>query len=176
MEAVKYIQKDQPSGMKYSIVSHDKVTAKIRPEMVANGVVYYPVNLRYEQQGNRTQVQLDLRFANIDDRNDFIDVSCIGYGCDNQDKGPGKAVSYAVKYGLLKALGLETGDDPDLDDIDHKETYITKEQAIELDAVIADVGADRGKFLKYLGVENILDLPENAFGNAIAALEKKRAA
>jgi hypothetical protein len=36
-----------------------------------------------------------------------------GYGIDDQDKGAGKAMSYAVKYALLKTLGLETGDDPD---------------------------------------------------------------
>lgn len=121
MSKVRYIQKQKPSGMKYSIVSHDNVTAKVRPEMVKNGIVYYPVDMVYEQQGNRTHVQLKLRIVNIDDATDFIDVACLGYGCDSQDKGPGKAVSYAVKYGLLKALGLETGDDADLDSIDHKE-------------------------------------------------------
>jgi hypothetical protein len=40
-------------------------------------------------------------------------VETIGYGVDPQDKGPGKAISYGVKYALLKVLGLETGDDPD---------------------------------------------------------------
>ena len=121
MKKVDYVQKDKPTGMKYSIVSHDKVTAKVRPELVEHGIHYYPCNMQYEQQGNRTQVQLDLRFVNIDDKTDYIDVACLGFGCDNQDKGPGKAVSYAVKYGLLKALGLETGDDADLDSVDHKE-------------------------------------------------------
>ncbi len=73
-----------------------------------------------EQVGNRTQVLLKVRFANIDNPADFIDVPGLGYGVDDQDKGPGKATSYAVKYCLLKALGLETGDDPDLDDQPHK--------------------------------------------------------
>jgi hypothetical protein len=51
---------------------------------------------------------------NIDDRTDYIDVETFGYGVDPQDKGPGKAMSYGVKYALLKVLGLETGDDPDV--------------------------------------------------------------
>ena len=46
---------------------------------------------------------------------DLIDVETFGFGIDDQDKGPGKAMSYAVKYALLKTLGLETGDDPDMD-------------------------------------------------------------
>ena len=42
-------------------------------------------------------------------------VRAFGYGIDNGEKGPGKAVSYAVKYALLKTFCLETGDDPDRD-------------------------------------------------------------
>ena len=60
---------------------------------------------------------MTIRFANIDAPSDFIDVPTFGYGVDQQDKGPGKAMSYAVKYALLKALGLETGDDADNESI-----------------------------------------------------------
>jgi hypothetical protein len=65
------------------------------------------------QDGNRTVAVFTVRFENIDDRTDYIDVETFGYGVDPQDKGPGKAMSYGVKYALLKVLGLETGDDPD---------------------------------------------------------------
>ena len=115
MQAVTYVQKEKKQGMNYSIVSHDVVTAKVRPHLVEHGVVYFPVWQEVEQQGNRTQVKMAVRFASIDEPDDYIDVMSIGYGIDTQDKGPGKAISYAVKYALLKALGLETGDDPDND-------------------------------------------------------------
>ncbi len=120
-KVVTYIQKETVQGMPYAIVSHDKVTAKVRPEMVKNGVLYYPVNMTVEQSGNRTQMLCDVRFSNIDDPTDFIDVATAGYGIDTQDKGPGKAESYAVKFALLKVLGLETGMDADLDNVDHHE-------------------------------------------------------
>jgi hypothetical protein len=112
---VDYIQKERKSGMRYSIVSHDAVTAKVRPILHECGVVYYPVGIHHTQHGNRTEVAMSVRFANIDNPEDHIDVPSLGYGIDDQDKGPGKAISYAVKYALLKTLGLETGDDPDLD-------------------------------------------------------------
>lgn len=115
MEAVTYIQKEKKQGMRYSIVSHDAVTAKVRPVLLENGIVYYPVQTVHSQQGNRTEAHMIIRFVNIDDQNDTFDVESFGYGIDDQDKGPGKAMSYAVKYALLKTLGLETGDDPDLD-------------------------------------------------------------
>jgi hypothetical protein len=115
MEKVTYIQKDKKQGMRYSIVSHDVVTAKVRPALLEVGVVYYPIQVMHEQVGNRTQCSMSVRFVNIDEPEDCFDVETFGYGIDDQDKGPGKAMSYAVKYALLKTLGLETGDDPDMD-------------------------------------------------------------
>ena len=119
MSEVTYIQKENKQGMNYSIVSHDKVTAKVRPALLAAGIVYYPVRCESSNTGNRAECSLTVRFVNIDEPSDFFDVPTFGYGIDKQDKGPGKAMSYAVKYALLKALGLETGDDPDQDDIPH---------------------------------------------------------
>jgi hypothetical protein len=112
---VDYVQKEKKQGMRYSIVSHDAVTAKVRPLMVKHGIVYYPIGMQMEQVGNRTQAGMTVRFVSIDDAADFMDVCTAGYGIDDQDKGPGKAISYAVKYALLKCLGLESGDDPDQD-------------------------------------------------------------
>ena len=115
MQKVTYIQKDKKQGMRYSIVSHDVVTAKVRPALLEAGIVYYPTRVQHEQIGNRTQCSMTIRFVNIDEPMDLIDVETFGFGIDDQDKGPGKAMSYAVKYALLKTLGLETGDDPDMD-------------------------------------------------------------
>jgi hypothetical protein len=115
MRKVTYIQKEKKQGMRYSIVSHDSVTAKVRPALLEEGVIYYPVSVTSNQQGNRTECNMIVRFVNIDEPDDTLEVETFGYGIDDQDKGPGKAMSYAVKYALLKAMGLETGDDPDED-------------------------------------------------------------
>lgn len=132
MEKVTYIQKEKKNGMNYSIVSHDAVTAKVRPALLENGVIYYPVRCDHSQNGNRTECEMTIRFVNVDEPNDFIDVQSLGYGIDPQDKGPGKAISYAVKYALLKALGLETGDDADYDSIPHtREDPAQRHAAIE---------------------------------------------
>jgi hypothetical protein len=120
MEEVDYIQKERKSGMNYTIVSHDAVTAKVRPVLLKNGIVYYPIRCEHSHDGNRAECSMSVRFVNIDEPSDHFDVPTFGYGIDPQDKGPGKAMSYAVKYALLKALGLETGDDPDHDSIPHE--------------------------------------------------------
>jgi hypothetical protein len=119
MAEVTYIQKERKAGMNYTIVSHDAVTAKVRPVLLSHGIVYYPVRCEHVHNGNRAECGMTVRFVNIDEPLDFFDVPTFGYGIDPQDKGPGKAMSYAVKYALLKALGLETGDDADHDSIAH---------------------------------------------------------
>jgi len=119
MAEVQYIQKDRKAGMNYTIVSHDKVTAAVRPALLKVGIVYYPIRCEHTHNGNRAECSMTIRFVNVDEPADFFDVPSFGYGIDPQDKGPGKAMSYAVKYALLKALGLETGDDPDHENIDY---------------------------------------------------------
>ena len=126
MQQVSYIQKEKPSGMQYSIVSHDAVTAKVRPALLDNGIVYYPTDLEYVQNGNRTEVKMIIRFVNIDEPTDYIDVPSLGFGIGNDDKGSGKSISYAVKYALLKTLGLETGEDSDYDQNVRHETEADK--------------------------------------------------
>lgn len=144
---VDYVQKEKKSGMNYSIVTHDAVTAKVRPVLHKHGIVYYPTTLDVVQDGNRTQVKLTVRFANVDEPADAIDVPSLGYGIDAQDKGPGKAISYAVKYALLKALGLETGDDPDEASVPHqpapaKAAPATKPTASAANPTQRELGSD----------------------------------
>lgn len=140
MQAVTYIQKEKKSGMNYTIVSHDVVTAKVRPALLAAGIVYYPVRCEHTHNGNRAECGMTIRFVNIDEPTDFFDVQTFGYGVDPQDKGPGKAMSYAVKYALLKALGLETGDDADHDSIAHTQddpaTPKPTAQPVQFDAAV----------------------------------------
>lgn len=186
-QKVTYVQKEQKNGMKYTVVLHDAVTAKVRPILVAVGIVYYPTNMKYTQSGNRTEVQLDLVFQNIDDKDDCMSVSCLGFGVDPSDKGPGKAVSYAVKYGLLKALGLETGDDADLENLPHANEpdgdqrpddreCINQKQIQVLRDLIKETNSDEKLFLKAVYAESIESIPafnyEMAFEKLIA---KKKA-
>lgn len=132
MKAVSYIRKDQKKiDSKYTAVKHDDVCKKTRPALVENGVavitdvISHSIIKEWDKKSwtktgkeflahyTLTAADVLVKFVNIDDPNDFVAVNAFGYGIDNQDKGPGKAVSYAVKYAILKTLYLETGDDLD---------------------------------------------------------------
>lgn len=121
MSAVKYVQKSEKTvNGQYRFVTHDSVSASIQPELINNGVLIVTSVKDYKQDGNRTCVDLEISFVNIDNPEDKLIINAFGYGIDTQDKGPGKAISYAVKYALLKTFCLETGDDPENDLVEHK--------------------------------------------------------
>ena len=50
---------------------------------------------------------------NTDDPTDFIETTTFAEGIDSQDKGSGKAMTYADKYSLMKVYKISAGDDPD---------------------------------------------------------------
>jgi hypothetical protein len=122
MKRVDYIQKVDKAakGLPYKYVSHDQVTGALHMPMAEAGIVAITDIVEMTQEGNRTTVKISLSLVNADDPKDFITVSSYGYGIDQQDKGPGKAISYASKMALLKIFMLETGEDPEKDNEDFK--------------------------------------------------------
>lgn len=172
MADVDYIQKEKVVDGKYTCVTHDQVTAKLHPYMVTHGIcVTCSVN-SYKNESvetqkkdgtiianTRTEVDLKVRFINIDDPSDFIEVNAIGFGFDPSDKGAGKATSYAFKYAILKNFMLETGDDPDLDQetklankkinkIEDPFPPISVEQAVELNSLLLQCDPIQIEFFK----------------------------
>lgn len=59
------------------------------------------------------RIETTYRFVNIENPEEFIEITTYGDGIDTQDKAVGKAMTYADKYALLKAYKIITGDDPD---------------------------------------------------------------
>lgn len=128
MSRVDYLQKgDKKVNNQYRFVSHDQVTARLHGEFVAEKIVCIPSVEKTTVDGNRVEVILNTKFINAEKPEEFIEIRSIGFGIDKQDKGPGKAVSYAYKYALLKMFALETGDDPDNNvDNDHEPKPVKK--------------------------------------------------
>jgi hypothetical protein len=129
MRDVEYIQKeDKKVNNQYRFVSHDAVTAKVRPALIKHGIVITTENINRVQNGNRCEVVVTYRVVNVDDPNDFCITQSCGSGIDNQDKSDGKSLSYSYKYLLLKLFALETGDDPERDSIPHQTAQQQQQQ------------------------------------------------
>lgn len=124
----KNLNVDTGKGKGYKAVSEADVLAAVKPIEAKYGVYSYPCSrsvidsgemITQTNYGERKQLYLRIetvyRFVNIEKPDEFVDITTYGDGVDTQDKAPGKAMTYADKYGLLKAYKIQTGDDPDKD-------------------------------------------------------------
>ena len=175
MKEVTYVKKEEKKvNNQYTFVSHDAVIAKIRPALIAAGIVTEFRVQKHCQDGNRTEVDVQVDFVNIDQPNDRYIATGFGYGIDPQDKGPGKAISYALKYIFLKTFCLETGDDPEKDLIDFIPKTINEVQLLDLEALLDEVKANKKAFLNHFKIPELAQLKEADFPLAVKMLEKKR--
>ena len=122
-KAVSYIVKNKTVGEGgYKAVTHDAVTALTRDHMVAQGIVVVPylVSQKTENTGTTTsrgtpfirfEAVYNFGFVNVDDPKDVFLVSIAAHAIDQGDKAPGKALSYAKKYAMLKVFELESGEE-----------------------------------------------------------------
>lgn len=114
----------------YKAVGEGDVLNAVKPLEEKYGVYSYPFKREivdsnvftktktYNGQTTETtqlfmRVKTTYRFVNTEKPDEFIDIDTYGDGVDAQDKAPGKAMTYADKYALLKAYKITTGDDPD---------------------------------------------------------------
>jgi hypothetical protein len=149
MSELDYVQKGEKQvNGQYRFASHDQVTAALHPYLVKYGIVVIPTVEEMTQENNRTVVKLAVVFRNCDSPIDAFHVHYYGYGVDSGDKGPGKAISYALKYALLKTFMLETGEDADNDANALYEPVKCLEFDIQLPIDMNE--ADRNKMNKFL--------------------------
>lgn len=149
MKNIEYLTKDDKvefGTTKYKAISEEKVTTAVRDQLVKQGIVIIPVEqestnkelIRTEKSVNMlTSVHVKYRIQNIDDVNDFIEVESNGTGVDTQDKGVGKAMTYAYKYMLLRIFAIPTGEDPDKISSVETDNKIQKEIEAEQERVIS---------------------------------------
>lgn len=114
----------------YKAVSERDIIDAVKPVEIKHGIYSYPhdrqiiesqtLESENEYQGKVTKkttffsrIKTTYRFVNVDKPDEYIDMITFAEGIDPQDKGSGKAMTYADKYALMKAYKISTGDDPD---------------------------------------------------------------
>lgn len=129
MKEVKFAPKEKNPNLKYEIVSYDGLLDEVRDKAIAHGLVLIPSECKhtnctpYERQqigynGEIKNVHMKcdsyiFTFTLWHSSGEFLTVQVPAVGVDEQDKGPGKAVTYAAKYAWLQVMMLKRGDDPD---------------------------------------------------------------
>ena len=126
----KNLEVEMTKTKKYKAVSERDVLDNVKPLEAKYHVYSFPLERNVidkdtlvketEYNGNVTKtntlfmrLETTYRFVNMDKPDEYIDIKTYGDGLDTGDKAPGKAMTYADKYALLKAYKISTGDDPD---------------------------------------------------------------
>lgn len=203
MEEIEYLQKDDKvvtnskTGVGYKAVSEEKVTTEVRKALVKYGIDIIPVKQEHKREdeilkdqygsekANRlTTVDITYRIQNIDDKDDYIEAVSSGTGVDTQDKGIGKAMTYAYKYLLLRTFAIPTGEDADKTssesydeqfDRNKKTTEkITKATPVQVAKLLqVYTGENLTKLLQLNNIQKIEDMPLTKANELIKSIEEK---
>ncbi len=176
MKDVRYIQKKDKAakGLPYKFISHDQVTGALHDAFVKHGILAPTDVIEFKQDGNKTIVSVMVTFTNVDNPKDQLAIKGFGYGIDNQDKGPGKAISYATKMVYLKCFMLETGEDPERSNKDYEPSFLSDEQIGEIDELMSKIeDFDVEKFYKWCQVKDIKELKSDKYNLIVRSLKNK---
>lgn len=104
----------------------------------------------------------------------YFDLPHDSTGSKNAVQAVGSATSYGKRYGTLSILNIRVVGEDDDGDLAGRPDTITNEQNLELGTLADEVGADMPRFLQFLGVDKLSDLPASQFDKAKSALQLKR--
>jgi len=121
--------KGRDGKVMYKVVESEKLDAALKPLLMKWRVMLDSSVIDIDERAvttkgkygdkteNYTSIILEVKWRNIDDKDDFISGKWPGLGIDNGDKSGGKAITYAFRNARTKVLGISTGDpEPEADD------------------------------------------------------------
>ena len=159
--------------------SYPALDRAVRPSYVRHG---FSLSFNTGESPLAEHLRVICRVAHTDGHAELyhVDMPADGKGAKGGDvmtktHATGAAMSYGQRYLLKLIFNIAVGEDTD----GNRPLDAERISQAELDDLIAlmdEVKADRTRFLNYLRVESLADLPKSKLKGAIAALEKKRAA
>lgn len=186
---VEYLTKDATvTGFK--VITHDRVTAGVRAALVDNGIIttISLVDSSFEPTGQVTgsgakwsmyTALYCVSFINIDEPKDRIEINIQSQALDNADKASGKAMSYAMKYAMLKIFNIETGENEEsqqeeLKEKAEKKSLISEIQVAALQNLILETESDEEKLLGFFKLNKIEEMTNSDLEKAIDMLNRKK--
>ena len=162
MTEVKNIEKKMEVGtgnLTYKAVADSMVRNELKDAMVKNGLAILPIGVeattkidRWEEEtqyGTKKMKQsvftdAHTKYLLLHTSGESIELSGYGQGVDTQDKGAGKATTYALKNVLLDTFLVIKGDEMDTDathsnDIEVPKVYTKKQSQYDTDPLVDKV-------------------------------------
>ena len=190
----------------YKAISEKVLLNMVKPLLKKHKLIVFPIKTEleeittpYEKLGYNgapnenkvrmiTQVKVTFKIVDIE-TGESEEIVGVGSGADPQDKGAGKAFTYALKSALSKTFMLFSGDDTDnthSDDIDGKADEkkapkgslggktIDTVKAKALMNLITETETDVNKVLAAYQVSTLNEMTIMQYNNAVKYLQKKR--
>lgn len=186
MQDVSYLNKDDKiafGNTKYNAISEEKVTMTVRASLINNGLVILPFEQTASKTGNISSVNTRYKIVDIE-TGDHEVLASSGEGADTQDKGVGKAMTYAYKYMLLRTFAIPTGEDPDkissaeLDDKQKKAEEEANQKTEQLFNTAASHGynsaAVKKVMMKDYNKTQVKDLTKKEYDELVKRMETKK--
>lgn len=139
MKEVKGIDKTMTVGngnSSYKGVPDQEVKKILGESMERNGLCVLPIDVQPtttierwvesgqygDKQKQQVFTEVKTKYLLLHDSGESIELAGYGHGVDSQDKGAGKATTYALKYAMLYTFFVPTGKIDDADTI-HSDKY-----------------------------------------------------
>ncbi len=189
--AVMSIEKDMVVGTgnySYKAVSDLAVTKKVKEAETEFRLISIPVKQeivksetlkKTGKDGKESftfveNIKMTVRFVDLDNTKEYLDVETFGKGVDSGDKGFGKASTYARKYALLNAYKIATGEDPDSEKSEEiKTTSIDEKKNAVIDVCLKDE-ALKENVLSHFSLGSLDDLDESQVKTVYAQFKYKK--
>ena len=154
MKDVQGIEKNSTVGSgqnQYKGVNDKEVKQILRKSMIENGLALVPTGVsaktevsRWEETNNYGTKQKQSVFTEVNtnyllihaESGETLELAGYGHGVDSQDKGAGKATTYALKYTLLYTFLVPTGNIDDADSTHSDEHEVSKQSTNSNDDII----------------------------------------
>lgn len=162
--------------VRYNFAPLDEIAQAIRPFLSKHRLSY-----SWDSAIENGQVAVTCTLHHVEGHSRTATFRCppdsAGSPTMNGAQKAGSALSYGQRYSLVQVLGLTSAsDDVDGQTEGDAAEPVTPDQEATINALMREVGANERKFLEYMEVESVADLPASRFAEAVKLLEQKRRA
>jgi len=152
----------------YKYAELDQIARVTRPLLTKHGLSY---SWDSSLENDRISCTCTLRHVGGHFQTASFATSTKTESAMNDQQKVAAALTYARRQSLIQVLGLTTTD-PDTDGGSTEK--ITEQQAMTVNDLVVDSGADLTKFLAYMGVASIAEISARDFHKAMTALKAKK--
>lgn len=156
----------------FKYASYDDIDRAIRPVLAEEGFSLSFTSEPRAGDGGGAIVTGTLSHQAGHSRKASLPLALDTSGGKNNIQGLGSTISYGKRYTIGMLLNVVTCDDDDGNG--GEEEFVSTEQAVEIDLLITEVKADKARFLKFIGADEVQKIKAKDYEKAVTQLNAKK--